>query len=69
VKYSDIVAHFGSLTKAARALGLPISTVFAWGRRGRVPLGMQYMIQVKTRTKLRAEETHAAVPKAEEPND
>jgi len=37
--YADIIARYGSLTAAARALDLPISTVHAW--RTHVPRAWQ----------------------------
>ncbi|MBB3144896.1 hypothetical protein FHS21_001297 [Phyllobacterium trifolii] len=32
-----VIGKFGGLTKTARALGVPISTVQGWKERGKVP--------------------------------
>lgn len=52
--YSTIVSHFGGVTKAAKALGLPITTVHSWKRIG-VPYPRQCQVQVETRGRLRAQ--------------
>jgi len=50
--FEDIRKHFGSLTAAAKALNLPITTVSDW-RQG-VPFGRQCQIQIITGGKLQA---------------
>ena len=34
---NDIIERLGGATKAARKLGLSITTVHSWGRRGSIP--------------------------------
>jgi predicted site-specific integrase-resolvase len=34
---NDIIAKLGGATQAARKLGLSITTVHSWGRRGSIP--------------------------------
>jgi hypothetical protein len=55
VTYQDILDYFGngSLTPAARALGLPVTTVNKW--RDGVPYGRQCEIQLRTAGKLVAD--------------
>jgi hypothetical protein len=47
--YNEIVQHFGqgSLTKTARKLGRPISTVHRWRTEG-IPFGVQCELQLMT---------------------
>lgn len=56
--YQQVVDHFGGLTKAAKALGLPITTVHSW--RSGIPYPRQCQIQIETRGRLRA--TRERVP-------
>lgn len=51
--YSELIRHFESLTKAAAALQLPISTVSDW--RAGIPFGRQCEIQIVTGGALTAE--------------
>jgi hypothetical protein len=39
--YDQVINHFGSLTKAAQALGLAKQNVHNWGARGRIPFKWQ----------------------------
>jgi hypothetical protein len=47
IKFDDLIAHFGSQAKAAKALNLDRQVVWAWKHRG-IPLTRQYQIQVVT---------------------
>lgn len=48
MKYEQVVAHFGGVSKTAQALGLIKQTVHAWGIRKRIPAKWQLKIEVKT---------------------
>ena len=58
--YIQVVRHFGSLTAAAQALGLPLSTVSDWRDEG-VPYGRQCEIQLRTDGALKANPQPKAV--------
>jgi len=64
--YADIIARYGSLTAAARALDLPISTVHAW--RTRVPRAWQAALtgRYAPPCPCRASTHHPSVPDAPE---
>lgn len=51
----QVIEHFGSQTKTARALGLAQSTVAGWIVDGEVPEARQYQIEMATRGLLRAD--------------
>ena len=51
--YEEVMAHFGTQTKLAAALGITQSTVSCWGRV--VPRAYQYQIEVITDRKLLAD--------------
>ena len=52
--YQQVIKHFGggSLTSAARALGLPVTTVSSW--RPRVPYLRQCELELRSAGKLKA---------------
>lgn len=52
--YDDVLEHFGSLTKAAAALDLAKQTVHRW-KGGEIPFEKQFIIQMKTKGKLKAQ--------------
>jgi DNA-binding transcriptional regulator YdaS (Cro superfamily) len=52
--YTDVIEHFGSQVKLAAALGITQPTVSLWGRK--IPPSYQYMIEVVTNGKLRADD-------------
>jgi DNA-binding transcriptional regulator YdaS (Cro superfamily) len=49
---SEAVAHFGSKSKLAAALGIKPSAVTMWGQT--IPLTRQYQIQVLSKGRLKA---------------
>jgi len=58
--FEDIVKYWGSVEKARVALGLKTrQTLYNW-RDGGVPDGQQARIQIRTRGKLRADESARA---------
>ncbi len=60
--FEQVVDYFGgSLTEAAKALGVPLSTLSDW-RHG-VPYGRQCQIQIATLGKLQAEKIGRRVNK------
>jgi len=67
MEYSDIIARYGNLTRAARALALPISTVHAWRIRG-VPRAWQAALtgRYAPPCPCRASTHHPSVPDAPE---
>lgn len=54
----ELIAHFGSQTAAAKAIGTSLQVVSAWKRKGRIPPGRQYEIQILTGGQLRAGPAH-----------
>jgi len=54
----EAVAHFGSKTKLAKALGINPSAVTMWGET--IPEVRQYQIQVFSKGKLKADRKEAA---------
>lgn len=51
--HEDLVAHYGSATQAARALGYSKQSISHWKRAG-IPFDAQFRIQLKTKGKLKA---------------
>jgi hypothetical protein len=51
--YENLIGHFGSCTKAARALGFAKQTVHRW-KDGGIPFEKQFIIQMRTKGKLKA---------------
>ena len=60
MNYKQMVAHFGGLSKAAQALGLPRQTVHMWKRRGRIPSRWQIKAEARSDGKLRADRSARA---------
>lgn len=52
----DAVAHFGSLAKMGRALGISTAATARWSNNDRVPMLRQYQIEKLTKGKLKADE-------------
>tara|TARA_R110000868_G_scaffold356786_1_gene618225 strand:- start:301 stop:471 length:171 start_codon:yes stop_codon:yes gene_type:complete len=53
MKTSDLVKHFGSVPKAAKALGYTTASLYQWAKTG-IPLRTQAWIQFETGGKLKA---------------
>lgn len=51
--YEDLIETYGGLSKAARALGLAKQTVHRW-KGGGIPFEKQFIIQMKTKGRLKA---------------
>ena len=51
MKKQDVIDHFGSIKKAADALGIWPQAIYSWGEN--VPETMAYKVQVITNGKLR----------------
>ena len=49
----DVISHFGSVAKTAKALGYTPQAIYKWKRR--VPSRAQYVIQVVTGGKLQVD--------------
>lgn len=52
--FNDIKQHFGSVAKAAQALGVHRQAVYAWEVKG-IPEGQQYKLEVLTGGALKAD--------------
>ena len=55
MNYKQMVAHFGGLSKAAKALGLKRQTVHMWAGRGRIPTRWQIKAVAKSEGRLKAD--------------
>jgi len=53
VKTADVIAHFGSVSAVADALGISPQAIYQWGEL--VPQGRTFQIQILTNGSLRAE--------------
>ena len=51
---SEVVAHFGTQSAAAKAIGISQPSVAMWVKRGRVPLFQQLRLQYATQKALTA---------------
>lgn len=56
MKVDDVIAHFGTATAAARALGVTKGAVSQWVTAGQIPSLRQYQIERVTGGALRASE-------------
>ena len=54
MNYSDLISHFGTQSKAARALGIKPPSVHEWQENG-IPETRQYQIEVLTNGALKAD--------------
>ena len=52
---SEVVAHFGSVRRVTETLGITQQAFSNWQRRGYIPLGRQYELQILTGGRLVAE--------------
>ena len=52
MNYDDLMAHYGSFARAAKALGKTRQAVHRYKKNG-IPLPVQYQFQVITRGKVR----------------
>lgn len=57
--FKDLKQHFGSIAKAAECLGIHRQAVYEWGKRGAIPEGQQYKIEVLTGGALKANRDNA----------
>jgi len=57
--HHDLVKHYGTGTKAAKALGVDQRTISVWRVRG-IPVPRQYQIQIATRGALKVPKHDAA---------
>lgn len=57
--FAEFVKHYGGLSAAARALGVPQSTANEW--RGGIPKGRQFEIAVRTNGVLRVDDKYMRV--------
>lgn len=56
--FDDIKRHFGSVAKAQAALGIKAKqTIYDWKKRGKVPVGWQARIELRTGGALKADES------------
>ena len=53
MKYTDLISHYETQEKAAKALGVAQTTISYWRRVG-IPIASQIHIEVKSSGKLRA---------------
>ncbi|OZG42989.1 Cro/Cl family transcriptional regulator [Aeromonas sp. A35_P] len=58
MKKTDVLNHFGGVSKTAKALGINMATVSCWGET--IPKGRAYQIEVLTGGKLKAEPAQPA---------
>lgn len=58
--FNDLKQHFGSIAKAAERLGVHRQAVYEWKKRGVIPEGQQYKIEVLTNGALKADREGAA---------
>lgn len=63
--YTQIVKHFGGVSKAAQAIGMTRQCLYEWRRRGGIPYPRQLYIQEVSKGKLRAVQQIAAKLRAE----
>lgn len=55
MKKTDVLNHFGGVSKTAKALGINMATVSCWGEV--IPKGRAYQIEVMTGGKLKANDS------------
>ncbi|GAB5992564.1 Cro/CI family transcriptional regulator [Aeromonas enteropelogenes] len=57
MKKTDVLNHFGGVSKTAKALGINMATVSCWGEV--IPKGRAYQIEVMTGGQLKADPTQS----------
>lgn len=57
---TDVIRYYGSIRKAADALGIEYATVWNWQKTGKVPPQRQFEIEVRTAGKLQADRAGGA---------
>ncbi|HZM36004.1 MAG TPA: Cro/CI family transcriptional regulator [Burkholderiales bacterium] len=55
MRYEEVVAHFGGVTKTAQALETKKQVVHHWSDHARIPSKWQLKIQRRTRGRLKAD--------------
>ena len=58
--FNDVKQHLGSIAKAAERIGVHRQAVYEWKKRGVIPEGQQYKIEVLTDGALKADRQGAA---------
>lgn len=53
--YAQVLIHFKTASAVAEFLGITTGAVAHWKRRGGVPIRMQYVLEVRTHGRLRAD--------------
>lgn len=53
MKIAEAEQHFGNRRKLAEALGITSQAVSQWAKRGQIPQGMAYKLQVVTNGALK----------------
>jgi hypothetical protein len=53
--YTDLIAVFKNANKASEKIGFSRQAISKWKKQGRIPLGSQYVIQLRTNGRLRAD--------------
>ena len=53
--YSDIIKHYGTAADAAAKLRITPQAIHNWKMRGKIPAMTQFLIQVRSHGRLRAD--------------
>jgi len=53
--YQDIIKHYGTAADAAAKLKITPQAVHNWKMRGKIPAMTQFLIQVRSKGRLRAD--------------
>lgn len=53
--FEQLCKTYGNANRAAKALSISRQTIQNWKTRGRIPFQAQYVIQIKTKGKLKAD--------------
>lgn len=61
---NDLKRHFGSIAKAASAIGVHRQAVYEWDKRGGIPEGQQFKIHVLTKGKLKVDAEYLTAKQA-----
>lgn len=57
---TELIAHYGSQARAARALGVSWAALYLWRKKGAIPYLRQLQVQQVTGGVLKADEPEAA---------